>query len=91
MTNEEIVRDYRLAKTPLKQIRILADMNQTSKDEIVKILKEAGCKLPKQYEEKPAEVAERIYNDAELIKLRAENEFLKDLIIKMVALSLEDR
>lgn len=46
MTNEEIVRDYRQAKAPSKQIRILADLNQTDRKTIMQILIDGGCKLP---------------------------------------------
>lgn len=46
MTNEEICRDYRTAKVPTRQIGILAELNQCSKDTIKKILVEGGCKLP---------------------------------------------
>lgn len=54
MTNEElaIVREYKAAKQPLKQIGILAELNECSKEEIVRILREAGCDLPKQYRPK---------------------------------------
>lgn len=38
MTNEEIVRDYNAAKNKQKQVRILADLNQTSPSEILTIL-----------------------------------------------------
>ena len=53
MTNEEIVRDYKAAKAPQKQIGILADLNVCSKKEIVEILREAGCELPAYYTKKP--------------------------------------
>ena len=53
MTNEEIVRDYKAAKAPQKQIGILADLNACSKKEIVEILREAGCELPAYYTKKP--------------------------------------
>lgn len=46
MTNEEIVRDYKAAKTPSKQIHILADLNQCSREKIKQILVAGGCKLP---------------------------------------------
>lgn len=46
MTPEEICRDYRGAAQPLKQIGILADLNQCSKDEIKRILIAGGCELP---------------------------------------------
>lgn len=46
MTNEEIVRDYRVAKNRTKQIGILADVNMCSKREIVEILLEMGEEVP---------------------------------------------
>lgn len=46
MTNEEIIRDYKAAKAPSKQIHILADLNQCSRDKIKQILVAGGCKLP---------------------------------------------
>lgn len=46
MTPEEIVRDYKAAKTPSKQIGILAELNQCDREKIKQILVEAGCKLP---------------------------------------------
>jgi hypothetical protein len=45
MTNEEIARDYRQAKDGLKQAKILAELNQCSKDRIVEILLEQGVKV----------------------------------------------
>lgn len=50
MTKSEIVRDYNQSKTPLKQIGILADLNQCTKQVIVEILREAGAKLPQQFD-----------------------------------------
>lgn len=52
MTNAEIVAEYRTAKTPSKQISVLADLNQCTRKEIVEILREAGCDLPKPYQAK---------------------------------------
>lgn len=46
MTDEHIVRDYRQAASKLKQIGILADQNLCGKEEIKRILVEAGEKLP---------------------------------------------
>ena len=54
MTNEEIIREYREAKTPLKQIGILADENMCSRGKIVEILRAAGVDLPAVYREKNA-------------------------------------
>ncbi len=52
MTDAEIIREYREAKTPLKQIGILADENQCSRGKIVDILRAAGVELPAVYREK---------------------------------------
>lgn len=49
MTNAEIVAEYRQAAAPLKQISILADENMCARSDIVEILREAGCELPKIY------------------------------------------
>ena len=40
MSDGEIVRSYKHAKKPHKQIKILADLNATSEDEIIKIIGE---------------------------------------------------
>ena len=53
MTRDEIVRDYRLSKTPMKQIKVLAELNGCSTREIVDVLREAGEEIPKQYQRKP--------------------------------------
>lgn len=45
MTNEEIARDYRQAKDGLKQAKILAELNQCSKEKIVEILQAQGVKV----------------------------------------------
>ena len=45
MTNEEIVRDYLQARNKSKQIRILADLNQTTKAEIRQILASEGAEV----------------------------------------------
>ena len=49
MTRSEIVAEYKAAKAPMKQIAILADQNLCKKKDIVAILIEAGCDVPKQY------------------------------------------
>lgn len=49
MSNEEIVREFRLAKFPLKQISIIADQNQCTRREIAEILLAAGENVPKQF------------------------------------------
>ena len=71
MTNEEICREYRQAKTPLKQIGILADENSCTKREIAEILREAGETLPAQFAKAPprpkAETERKVLEDAGLI------------------------
>jgi len=47
MTAEEIVREYKQAKYPEKQIRILADQNSCGPSNIKAILEQAGCELPR--------------------------------------------
>lgn len=100
MTNEEIIRDYKQAAAPMKQIKILAELNQKSTKEIAQILKEAGCDLPGQYDKKPkvekavAEPELAVENpfDSEIVRelvrqkieLENENKKLKALIIKMI-------
>lgn len=98
MTNEEIIRDYKQAAAPVKQIGILADLNQCSRQDIVKILREAGCELPKLYDKKKVETPESsalglgdlVDNDIvrelirEKMELENENKKLKALIIKMI-------
>lgn len=49
MTNADIVREYREAKTPMKQISILADLNCCKRKDIVEILLKEGCEVPKFY------------------------------------------
>ena len=46
MTKEEIIRDYKAAKAPSKQIAILAELNQCDREKIKQILVEGGCELP---------------------------------------------
>ena len=71
LTNEEICREYRQAKTPLKQIGILADENSCTKREIAEILREAGETLPAQFAKAPhrpkAETERKALEDAGLI------------------------
>lgn len=42
MSNEEIVRRYKLAKNKRSQVNILAQLNCCSKDEIIEVLKQEG-------------------------------------------------
>lgn len=98
MTSEEIVRDYKLSKTPMKQIGILAELNGCSKREIVDVLREAGVELPKQYQKKPEKEAEQEIPLASVIDaatVRKElddlNDKLDDLNDKLEALKLKNR
>lgn len=55
MTAEEIVREYREARYPEKQIRILADENSCGVSNIKEILRQAGCELPRERKQKKPE------------------------------------
>ena len=46
MTNEEIVRHYRQASDKAADIKVLADLNATSRNEIIAVLEDAGEKIP---------------------------------------------
>lgn len=46
MSIPDIVKNYREAKYPAKQIDILADMNDTNPSRIAWLLKRAGCDVP---------------------------------------------
>ena len=52
MSEQEIVNEYKNAKTPQKQIAILADQNACDKKTIVNILEAAGCELPGNFKKK---------------------------------------
>ena len=52
MTEQEIVKEYKEAKSPRAQIAILADQNGCEKKTIVNILEAAGCELPGNYKKK---------------------------------------
>lgn len=59
MTNEEICRDYRTAKAPMKQIGILAELNQCDKNRIKQILMDGGEKLPGNMIPKPKQTKDQ--------------------------------
>lgn len=46
MTPEDICKEYRTAKSPLKQIGVLAELNACPKGEIIQVLRDNGEKLP---------------------------------------------
>ena len=52
MSEQEIVKEYKEAKSPRTQIGILADQNGCEKKTIVNILEAAGCELPGNYKKK---------------------------------------
>jgi len=60
MTNEEICRNYKQAKHRQNQIKILADLNQVSVDEIRQILIDGGALKPKPKKEAPTPMPETI-------------------------------
>lgn len=53
MTNEEIIRDYRQAKSKFIQLGVLADLNQVDRKVIAQILADAGEELPGNYKGRP--------------------------------------
>ncbi len=53
MTNEEILRDYRQAKSKFIQLGVLADLNQVDRKVIAQILADAGEELPGNYKGRP--------------------------------------
>ena len=71
MTNEEIARDYRAAKSKMKQIPILADLNGCDNKTIVNILIEEGESVPGQFLPKRKKSVEK---RPELVELEAEAE-----------------
>ena len=48
MTNDEICVQYRHAKNKERQIKILAELNVTTKQEIIEVLKQGGMVVPEQ-------------------------------------------
>lgn len=53
MTPDEIVRDFRNAKQPYKQIKILAELNGCGKDNIIDVLRAQGLSEDEIYAGKP--------------------------------------
>lgn len=53
MTNEEIIRDYRQAKSKFIQLGVLADLNQCDRKVIAQILADAGEEPPGNYRGRP--------------------------------------
>ena len=49
MSKEDIIKEFREAAVPTKQIAILADLNLCSKQEIADILIDGGCDVPGWY------------------------------------------
>lgn len=45
MSDEEICREYRLAKRPYEQVTIIADMNQCNKEKIMRTLIRNGADM----------------------------------------------
>lgn len=53
MTTEEIIREYKLAKDKRRQVKILADMNCVSNEEMAMLLQENGLEVDKRFFSKP--------------------------------------
>lgn len=100
MSYGEIVRSYKEAKEPKKQIGILADLNAVGKDEIAKILYDAGeiskmtygqyqrhgKKAVKTEPTKTAEVCEQVASAGKPCRApeKAENVHVPEAVIEMV-------
>ena len=100
MSYGEIVRSYKEAKEPKKQIGILAELNAVGKDEIAKILYDAGeiskmtygqyqrhgKKAVKTEPTETAEVCEQVAPDGEPCRMpeKAENVHVPEAVIEMV-------
>lgn len=104
MSYGEIVRSYKEAKEPKKQIGILADLNAVDKDEIAKILynageinkmtygqyKRHGKKAVKTEPAETAEVCEQSAPDGEPCRVpeKAENVHVPEAVLEMVRSAL---
>lgn len=89
MTNDEIVMEYKQAKNHFKQISILADQNLCRPKDIVQVLLDADCEVPKQYLPKskaPIEVPEAVAPVPAAIKQAAELYTVEN--IKAIALDV---
>lgn len=100
MSYGEIVRSYKEAKEPKKQIGVLADLNAVGRDEIAKILYDAGeinkmtygqyqrhgKKAVKTEPTETAEVCEQVAPDGEPCRMpeKAENVHVPEAVIEMV-------
>lgn len=63
MTDSEIIRDYKAASNKVKQIGILADMNECKKGRIIEILLAHGVEIPGNFK-KPIETPEAAVKEA---------------------------
>ena len=104
MSYGEIVRSYKEAKEPKKQIGILAELNAVGKDEIAKILYNAGeinkmtygqyrrhgKKAVKTEPAETAEVCEQSAPDGEPCRVpeKAENVHVPEAVLEMVRSAL---
>lgn len=75
MTPNEICRDYRSAKNKREQIKILADLNCTSTEEIIKVLVDCGEMAPPK--KKPAKRTE-----SEPVKMPEMSEAVADVLFQ---------
>ena len=78
MSEQQIVNEYKEAKSPRNQIAILADQNMCDKKTIVNILEAAGCEVPGYYKKKTKdpEAAAEVFDEIaeETQKLQQEQE-----------------
>lgn len=90
MTPEDILKEYNQAKSKVKQIGILADLNNVKKQQIVEVLRNQGADLPYLYDKSKAPIRENpVPPDfetmaTEVTRLTSENDRLKEAIIHLV-------
>ena len=83
MSEQQIVNEYKEAKSPRNQIAILADQNMCDKKTIVNILEAAGCEVPGYYKKKTkdpeatAEVFDEIAEETQKLQQEPKDDELK--------------
>lgn len=64
MSEREIVYEYKAAKYPLRQIQVLADLNQAEPEDIMELLERNGvtvAKRPRRRPQPPSELLQKMY------------------------------
>lgn len=79
MTNEEIVRDYRQARSPKKHINVLADLNRTTPDRIIAVLTEAGVEVAKKTRRRASVTRKAKWDQDRARELLAEGKTIREI------------